>query len=43
MPEAMESFMVIVRDVAPYSIFWALGMRAFRFVIGVITGKDVEI
>lgn len=43
MQDAMSSFLVICGDVAPYAIFWALGMRAFRFVVGAITGKDVDI
>lgn len=41
MNEAFASFIAIVEAVAPFSIAWALGIRAFRFVVGALTGKDV--
>lgn len=40
MNEAFSSFISIVNAVAPYSIAWALGIRAFRFVVGALTGKE---
>lgn len=43
MNEAFSSFIVIVEEVAPYALAWALGVRAFRFVVGAMTGKDVTI
>ena len=43
MNEAFASFIVIVEEVAPYSLAWALGVRAFRFIVGAMTGKDVTI
>lgn len=43
MNEAFSSFIAIVNETAPYSIAWALGVRAYRFVVGAITGKDVSI
>lgn len=41
MNEAMTSFISIVTEVAPYSIFWALGIKAYKFIVGALTGKDV--
>lgn len=43
MNDAFSSFISLVNAVAPYSIAWALGVRAFRFIIGAMTGKDVSI
>lgn len=43
MNEAFSSFIVIVDETAPYALAWALGVRAFRFVVGALTGKDVTI
>lgn len=43
MNEAFSSFIEIVRSTAPYSLAWALGVRAYRFVVGAFTGKDVSI
>lgn len=43
MDDAFLAFIEIVKAVAPYSIAWALGIRAFRFIVGAITGKDVSI
>lgn len=43
MNDAFSSFISLVNAVAPYSIAWALGVRAFRFIIGAFTGKDVTI
>lgn len=43
MNEAFSSFISIVDAVAPYSLAWALGVRAYRFIVGALTGKDVTI
>lgn len=43
MTEAFSSFIELVKAVAPYSLAWALGIRAFNFVVGAIIGKDVSI
>lgn len=43
MNEAFSSFISIAQSVAPYSIAWALGVRAYRFIVGALTGKDVTI
>ena len=43
MNDAFSSFISIVNEVAPYIIAWALGVRAYRFIIGAMTGKDVSL
>ena len=43
MNDAFSSFLVIVNGVAPYAIAWSLGIRAFNFIVGAMTGKDVSI
>ena len=43
MNEAFLSFINIVQEVSPYALAWALGVRAFRFIVGALTGKDVTI
>ncbi len=43
MNEAFSSFISIVNAVAPYSIAWALGIRAYRFIVDAMTGKDADI
>lgn len=43
MNEAFSSFISIVNSVAPYSIAWALGIRAYRFIVDAMTGKDADI
>lgn len=43
MNEAFTSFLAIVREVSPYAVAWALGIKAFRFVVGALVGKDVSI
>lgn len=39
----MISFIDIVKAVAPYSLAWALGIRAYNFIVGAFTGKDASI
>lgn len=43
MNEAFLSFINIVEEISPYALAWALGVRAFRFVVGALTGKDVSV
>lgn len=43
MNEAMTSFLSLVEAVIPYSIFWGLGVKAYKFVVGAYLGKDVSI
>lgn len=43
MSEAFSTFLSLVEAVAPYSLAWALGIRAYKFVIGALTGKDVQL
>lgn len=43
MVDAFGSFIELVKAVAPYSLAWALGIRAYNFVVGAITGKDVTV
>lgn len=40
---AMTSFIEIVKYVAPYSIAWGLGIKAYKFIVGSMIGKDVSI
>lgn len=43
MNDAFSSFLAIVTVTAPYSIAWALGIRAYKFVVGAMTGKDSDV
>lgn len=43
MSEAFNSFIEIVKACAPYSLAWALGVRAYRFVVDCFTGKDADV
>lgn len=43
MENAFVSFIELVKEVAPYSLAWALGIRAYNFVVGAMTGKDVNV
>lgn len=43
MNDAMTSFLELVRYAAPYSLAWALGVKAYKFIVGAMTGKDVSI
>lgn len=43
MNEAMTSFISLVTFVTPYAVAWSLGTRAFNFIVGALTGKDVSI
>lgn len=43
MNDAMASFIEIVKYVSPYSIAWGLGIKAYKFVVGALLGKDVSI
>lgn len=43
MTDAMQSFVELVTACAPYSLAWALGIKAYRFVINALTGKDARL
>ncbi len=43
MNEAMLSFIEIVKVCAPYSLAWALGIKAYKFIVGAMSGKDVNL
>lgn len=43
MSEAMLSFLEIVKSVAPYSLSWGLGIKAYKFLVGCYLGKDVNL
>lgn len=43
MNEAMLSFLEIVKVVAPYSVAWGLGCKAYDYVVGAFLGKDVSL
>ena len=43
MNEAFLSFINIVQEISPYALAWALGVRAFRFVVGALTGQEVSV
>lgn len=43
MNEAMTSFLALVTECAPYTIAWVFGIKAFRFVINALSGKDARL
>lgn len=43
MNEAMTSFLEIVKVCAPFSLFWGLGIKAYKYVTGAILGRDPNI
>lgn len=43
MNEAMQAFLELVTTCAPYSIAWAFGIKAYRFVVNALTGRDAQI
>lgn len=43
MNEAMLAFIEIVKVCAPYSLAWALGIKAYKFIVGAMSGKDVNL
>lgn len=43
MNEAMTTFLEIVKSAAPYSIFWALGIKAYKFIVAAMTGDDARL
>lgn len=43
MNEAMLSFLEIIKVVAPYTLSWGLGIKAYRFVTNAMLGKDARI
>lgn len=43
MNDAMNSFLELVKYAAPYSLAWSLGIRAYKFIVGAMTGKDPDV
>lgn len=43
MNEAMLSFIELVKVCAPYSLAWVLGIKAYRFIVNALTGKDARL
>ena len=43
MNDAMITFLEIVSHTAPYSISWALGIKAYRFIVDAMTGRNARI
>lgn len=43
MNEAMLSFIELVKECAPYSLAWVMGIKAYRFVVNALTGRDARI
>ena len=43
MSEYAEAFLELVKVATGPALCWAFGTKAFRFVIGAFTGKDVNI
>lgn len=40
MNDAMIAFVELVKVTAPFSISWALGIKAYRFLVSAFTGRD---
>ena len=43
MNEAMISFLALVTASAPYTIAWVFGIKAYRFIVNALSGKDARI
>ena len=43
MQDAISTFLSIASATAPYSLAWVFGVKAYRFVVGALSGKDVTI
>ena len=43
MNEAMVSFLALVTESAPYTIAWVFGIKAYRFIVNALSGKDASI
>lgn len=43
MYEAMMSFLELVKGIAPYSIAWGLGIKAYRYVVNAFLGRDARL
>lgn len=43
MEDAIKAFLAIVAFTAPYDIAWAFGRKAYKYVVGALTGQDVGI
>lgn len=43
MNEYAEAFLELVKYAAGPSLMWAFGMKAFKFIVGALTGRDVSL
>jgi len=43
MTEYAEAFLELVKYCAGPALIWAFGIKAFRFIIGAITGTDARL
>lgn len=43
MNEYAEAFLELVKYAAGPSLMWAFGMKAFRFIVDALTGKDARL
>lgn len=43
MNEAMLSFLELVGASAPFSIAWVFGIKAYRFIVNALSGKDARL
>ena len=43
MSEAMLSFLELVKEAAPYALSWALGIKAFRFLVNALSGGNAKL
>lgn len=43
MESAVDSFLIIVKFVTPYSLVWGLGYIGYKFFISVVLGKGVNL
>lgn len=43
MNEAMQSFITLIEFTAPFSLAWVFGIKAYRFIVNALSGKDARI
>lgn len=40
MNEAMLAVLELVKTVAPYDLAWRFGIKAYRYIVDALTGRD---
>lgn len=40
MNEAMLTFLEVVKAVTPWALSWGFGIKAYRYLVGALLGKD---